>query len=198
MNLNYFIVPKDSDCPPYAYWDDAFSREELDLLQRRAAQAGIDAAVGGENRNAVVPDIRRSKISWVKCTSDTLWLFDRLSSVISELNSKFYRFELKGFGEDLQLTNYNEEDSGTYGWHIDRGDSKNRVRKLSAVLQLSEPGEYEGGDLEILYSSPDPIAVEKKRGRLVIFPSYAIHRVTPVLRGTRQSLVVWLFGEPLR
>lgn len=200
MNINYHIVPRDTDCPPFAFWDDGFTRQELDELQMRASTSAIQASVGGGNgaENVVNDDIRRSSISWVSSTQESVWLFDRLSILISTLNSKFYRFDLRGFGENIQLTNYDSRENGTYNWHIDRGGSNSSVRKMSAVLQLSEPGEYDGGELELLHTTPDPIRVEKKRGRLIIFPSYTIHRVTPVTKGTRQSLVVWLYGDPLR
>lgn len=200
MNINYTIVPKDNECPPFAYWDDGFTREELDFLQTKARGSTTAARVGlgDQGGDGVNAEVRRSEITWVKSNQDTLWIFDKLSYIISSLNSRFYRFDLRGFAEDLQLTNYDSRVSGMYDWHVDRGGINASVRKMSAVLQLSEPGEYEGGELEILHQSPSPIKVEKKRGRLVIFPSYTIHRVTPVTLGTRQSLVVWIYGDPLR
>lgn len=200
MNINYFVIPRDNECPPFAYKDDIFTRDELDLLQRRALASNISGLIGGPKGagNFLSHEVRRSKISWLPCNRETIWVFDKLSSAISSLNHNFYRFDITGFCEELQLTNYDHVDNGMYGWHIDRGDGRLGVRKLSAVVQLSEPGEYEGGDLEVLHTTPDPIKIEKKRGKLVIFPSYTIHRVTPVTKGTRQSLVAWLFGAPLR
>jgi PKHD-type hydroxylase len=65
------------------------------------------------------------------------------------------------------------------------------------VLQLSDPDEYEGGNLEIL-SSREPTVIEKKKGLVSVFPSYILHRVTPVTSGVRKTLVVWTTGPKFR
>jgi PKHD-type hydroxylase len=195
MKIFYEFAPFDTPCPPYAYWDDGFSREELDILQNKAREADLIARVG-HNVGAVSEDLRRSKITWLNFETDTEWVYERLSGLICKLNRDYYGFDLKGFGELFQLTNYSSDYTGTYDWHIDRGNRN--VRKMSAVLQLSEPGEFVGGELQLLHTSDVPFNVEKKRGRLVIFPSHTIHRVTPVTKGSRQSLVSWICGEPLR
>lgn len=199
MNLQLKIIPFDNDSPAFAFQDDIFSREELNILQGIAKSANTPAEVGLFSENANVDaSIRRSKIKWVGVNQNSFWFFQRLSSVISRLNSQFYNYDIDGFGEDIQFTNYESGDAGMYNWHIDRGGKGSFVRKLSVVMQLSEPGEYEGGELQLLENRDKPIVVEKIRGRLIIFPSYTIHRVTPVTVGSRQSLVAWLCGPPLR
>jgi PKHD-type hydroxylase len=70
-------------------------------------------------------------------------------------------------------------------------------RKLSLILQLSDATEYEGGELQLKDSS-DHTAVERKKGHLIAFPSYLLHRVTPVTKGIRRSLVVWISGPAFR
>jgi PKHD-type hydroxylase len=70
-------------------------------------------------------------------------------------------------------------------------------RKLSLVLQLTDPSEYEGGNLQVLIGS-EPLNVEKRRGLICAFPSFTIHQVTEVTKGSRQSLVVWLSGPPFK
>lgn len=201
MSVYYNFVPFDNPSPPFAYWDDGFTRQELDVLQNLAINSTTEARIGGvSGGNTVDYNTRRSKVTWLSLDEkkELEWVFGKLSFLITKLNSQFYRYELKGFGEHLQLTNYDSEYLGTYDWHIDRGNETGKVRKMSAVLQLTEPGEYEGGNLQLLYTNPDPITVEKKRGKLVIFPSHTIHRVSPVTQGSRQSLVAWICGEPLR
>lgn len=180
--------------PPFAYWDDAFSREELDLLQGIARSAEASATVGAGSLNN---DLRRSKVRWLSLTSEFEWIYEKLGAIVGTLNSQFFRFDISGFGEDIQMTNYEAGDLGTYGWHND-GSNKGVVRKMSLVVQLSHPGEHEGGDLQIMHSNLDPITVEKARGRVALFPSYKLHRVTPVTAGSRQSLVCWLTGPSLR
>jgi PKHD-type hydroxylase len=194
----YKIIPCMNECPPYAFWDDFLTREQLDMLQIRAQQSTLDASIGGENGFKVDVGYRRTKINWLPFSPDTGWVFERIGDIVSKLNSRFYRFDIDGFGEQIQLSNYNSNEAGTYDWHIDSGALGEKVRKMSVVVQLSEPGEYEGGELQILHTSDRPLTIEKKRGRLIMFPSYTIHKVTPVTAGSRQTLVAWLFGNPLR
>ena len=85
------------------------------------------------------------------------------------------------------------EDEGYYDWHVDMGPGKAN-RKLSLVCQLSDPSEYEGGELQI--HTGQIHTVEKKKGLVVIFPSYLLHCVTPVTSGKRQTLVLWIEGPP--
>jgi PKHD-type hydroxylase len=90
-----------------------------------------------------------------------------------------------------------ESDNSHYDWHQDiNPNTFNSPRKFSLVLQLSDPSEYEGGNLEIF--SDKIHVVEKKRGMVVGFPSYMPHRVTPVVSGIRKSLVIWVCGPPFR
>lgn len=199
MNLQFKFIPRENNCPVYAYYDNIFSREELDKLQHIAKSAEIPAVVGMQpGQSELNTGIRRSKIKWAGLNQDTFWFFQKLSVAITRLNCDFYNYDIDGFGEDIQFTNYESNDSGTYDWHIDRGSKGDFVRKISIIMQLSEPGEYEGGELQLLENSDKPITVEKIRGRLIIFPSHTIHRVTPVTVGNRQSLVAWLCGPPLR
>jgi PKHD-type hydroxylase len=82
-----------------------------------------------------------------------------------------------------------------YGWHQDYGGEISR--KLSLVLQLSDPSEYEGGNLQVKTSS-EPQTVKKQRGFIAAFPSYVLHQVTPVTKGNRQSLVAWVSGPQFK
>jgi len=189
----YPITPRAVRYEPYAWMDKVFSDEELRGLQERARRADSSARVGGAN--GVDPNVRRSTVDWVANTPENGWLFAKLSGVAADLNAQFYGFDLFGFGEALQLTNYSHEDHGMYGWHQDF--SSGVSRKLSLVLQLSDPSEYEGGNLEIMAGSA-PLPVTKQRGLIVAFPSFSLHQVTPVVRGTRQSLVAWASGPAFR
>ena len=113
------------------------------------------------------------------------------------MNGQFFDLDLYGFVEDLQYTTYNSVEEGHYDWHMDKGNLNSSPRKLSMVLQLSDPTEYEGGDLEFMMSK-DPIKATKQKGIIYTFPSYILHRVTPVTAGTRKTLVVWLAGPKFK
>lgn len=189
----YPITPRATPFEPYAWVDGVFSPEELDRLQSQARNATQAARVGGFA--SANPDIRRSNVDWLKPTPESQWVFERLAAAAGDMNAKFYRFDLTGFGEPLQLTNYDQSDHGMYGWHQDFNGEISR--KLSVVVQLSDPSEYEGGNLEIMNGST-PLAVRKQRGLMAVFPAFNLHQVTPVTRGSRQSLVAWISGPAFK
>jgi PKHD-type hydroxylase len=122
-------------------------------------------------------------------------VFEKLSDVVSKINAEHFHFDLTGFGEALQLTNYDQSEHGMYGWHQDFGAGISR--KLSMTVQLTDPSEYEGGNLQ-MFTSNEPKSVPKRRGLIAVFPSFVLHQVTPVTQGSRQSLVAWVSGPPFK
>ncbi len=195
--MQHVLTPYSGPIEPFVWWDGAFSEEQLDWLQKQAKNADKRASVGGDPDREHLDKIRRSNVDWITKNNDTSWIFEKLSHVVSSLNSQYYKFDLTGFGEALQLTTYDYTDQGMYGWHQDYGGSTSPSRKLSLVLQLTDPSEYDGGNLQIM-TSGNPINVRKQRGLISVFPSYIVHQVTPVTRGSRQSLVSWITGPAFR
>ena len=167
------------------------TEQELDWLQQKAKEATKEAQVGRDG-GKVDDQIRRSELNWLGNTEETHWVFEKLSNVVSSLNADYFGFDLTGFGEALQLTNYHEARQGHYKWHQDFGGG-GVSRKLSLVLQLSNPSDYEGGELQIL-NSGEPTSIHKERGLITVFPAWTLHQVTPVVKGTRQTLVTWVSG----
>ena len=103
---------------------------------------------------------------------------------------------MQDFDENIQFTEYDSAYDGYYDWHIDTGGKElSSNRKLSMSVQLSDPSEYEGGELQVVKETN---VLKKNRGSAFIFPSYLLHRVTPVTKGTRYSLVCWISGHPFR
>ena len=194
--MEHLLTPFSSDINHSAWWDDGFTEEELDWLQGEARKADQTAHIRGPDTSCVDNSTRRSTVKWISSSENTRWIFKKLAHIVSDLNANVFRFDLTGFGEPLQLTNYNEENQGLYKWHQDFGN-QNVSRKLSLVLQLSDPSEYEGGELQLL-AQKEPIVVRKKRGLITVFPAWTLHQVTPVIRGSRQSLVAWVSGAPFR
>lgn len=190
----YNLTPHTGNHTAWAYWDNAFSNSELDFLQNEAKKSSQIGTTGSVNQEAVT-DLRRSNIEWLELNENTEWVYRKLSEVASELNANCFRLQLSGFGEPLQLTNYNSENLGMYGWHCDFGAKVSR--KLTLALQLSDPSEFEGGNLQ-LFTGGAPINIPKRRGLIAAFPSFVLHQVQPVTQGTRQSLVAWISGEPFR
>ncbi len=195
--MQYMLTPYSEPIESFVWWENVFSEQELNWLQEQAIKADQRAQVGGNPNTENLIKIRRSLISWLNFNKDIEWLFQKLSHVVSSINSQFYRFDLTGFGEAIQLTNYDQSENGMYGWHQDYGGRRSPSRKLSLVLQLTDPSNYEGGNLQINVGG-DVINIRKQRGLVVVFPSYQLHQVTPVTQGSRQSLVAWISGPAFK
>jgi len=194
--MEHLVTPYTKRIEPFAWWEGAFNEEQLNWLQDQTKKASQKALVGGQKLGETISEIRRSKLNWLSKNNENSWVFENLAHVVSSLNASFFRFDLTGFGEKLQLTNYNESEQGMYTWHQDFGN-EGPSRKLSLVLQLSEPDDYEGGELQLL-NSKTPTCIEKKRGLITVFPSWTLHQVTPVTKGNRQTLVTWVSGTPFK
>jgi len=120
------------------------------------------------------------------------WLYRRVWETVQEFNPRFFCIDLSGIEGNIEIARYDAEDRSFYDWHTDVSAHAPR-RKLSISVQLSRPEDYEGGDLELLFR-PEPHALERARGTIIAYPSFAVHRVAPVTRGTRWSLVAWIEG----
>ena len=144
--------------------------------------------------------IRRSEIKWIDNYNEDfveVWAF--MERKFQEANANAFGVDIS-FLKSLQFTTYNSNNIGHYDWHEDIVWDSNNVldRKLSMVIQLTDPNDYEGGDLEFsLGESPNKEEL-KKRGTIIVFPSFVKHRVTPVTKGVRNSLVAWMEGPKWR
>ena len=187
-------MPEFTGLEPFTTWDGAFMPAELDaIIAYGDALARDDAGimdVAGQTDS-----IRNTRISWIEESQETLWIFQKLVGATSSINQQAYHFDLAAL-ESLQYTVYHAGEGSHYGWHVDQGRTPTR-RKLSLVLQLSAPSDYEGCDLQIFASSQIDTA-PKTRGTLIAFPSYTLHRVTPITAGIRKSLVMWCSGPRFR
>jgi PKHD-type hydroxylase len=193
--MQHVLTPYATPLQPFVWWEDGFTEQELNWLQEQAIKANQRAQVGGDPQGADLANIRRSHISWLGKNQDNAWVFQKLGHIASALNAQHFKFDLTGFGEPIQLTNYDQAEQGMYGWHQDYNAQASR--KLSLVLQLTDPSQYEGGNLQVI-TGIQPQTVRKQRGLVVAFPSYVLHQVTPVTSGSRQSLVVWATGPAFR
>lgn len=176
----------------WAYWEKAFTDEEC---QKIIAIGNNKVHQKGTTKGASRQSIRNSQVAWLYASDDLIWAFRRMTDIVMALNDKFFQFDLFGAAEGFQFTKY-EAPGGKYGRHIDCGTNM-LVRKLSFTLQLSNPDDYDGGDL-CLFTDEEPTKMRRERGYVVLFPSFMLHEVTPVTRGTRYSLVSWLTGKPFK
>jgi len=172
-------------------WADVFTPEECDSI----IEVGRSATLCRATTTGSEDDPRRdSSVAFLYPDEMTGWIFRKLAGAIVATNA-FFGFDLTQMMEGIQFTEYRAPGQN-YGWHVDAGPSVS-IRKLSLVVQLTDPDEYEGGELE-LNPHGDGLIMGKVRGRAYAFPSWTLHRVKPMVTGTRHSLVVWVTGPAFR
>jgi PKHD-type hydroxylase len=180
--------------PPYVFFEKFFSNDECDYIIDIGERCNFfDSGVAYEPNSIN----RRSKNSWIENNFESEWIYRRLEDICRYENSTKFMFELSGFYEYLQYTVYSGDSGDFYKSHRDSGYGMLSIRKLSIVVMLSHPQEYEGGNLE-LFIADNYVPMPKEKGSIIIFPSYEWHRVTEVTKGKRRSLVSWISGPPLR
>ena len=173
------------DITAYYWFKQYFSKDEIKKIYDLAAKQSYEKATtfGADD------DYRRSKIKWLSFSEETEWIYQKLVSAMAEANREEFGFDWDGATEAIQFTAYESGDKGHYDWHMDIGDV-NQNRKISAVVLLND--NYDGGQLQI---DGKDLAETVGVGNVIIFPSYLLHKVEEVTRGTRNSLVVWGIGE---
>jgi len=177
------------DITAYYWFKEAFSKEEIKKVYELAKEYPEQEATtfGAED------DYRRSKIRWMGFDDKTEWIYQKLVNCMAEANDAEFGFDWDGATEAIQFTTYESGDKGHYDWHMDIGDV-NQNRKISAVVLLND--NYDGGKLHIDGKDLDETV---GAGNVIIFPSFLLHKVEEVTRGTRNSLVIWGIGEePLK
>jgi PKHD-type hydroxylase len=180
----------------YYYFTNVFTEQELEqIIEIGESQPKIKATTVGEDTSLEVSDYRVSDIAWLSNNPKTSWVYDRISDLAIKANSEMWNFDIWDFQDDLQYTSY-YGNGGHYDWHADLGVGISN-RKLSVVLQLSNADEYEGGELQ-MNTGGSILNVPKEKGLICFFPSFVLHRVTPLSSGLRRSLVTWLCGANLR
>jgi PKHD-type hydroxylase len=171
---------------------DAFSGEECDrIVALGAAGRPRPAPVYGAAGEEVDPAVRNVLTSRPARSDETSWLYDRLDALFAEAGEAL-GLPVGPISEEVQILRY---DPGSHFmlWHTDAGLDAQDRRRISVSVELSEPGDYEGGLLEIV---PDTFhrPHAPRRGSARFFPSRALHHVTPVTSGTRHALVIWTGG----
>ena len=186
-----------TDCVErWAYCNEVFSKEECEnIIKIGKSNSLYKAKTVDELNTGKTTGVRDSNIVFLNPTPEIEFVYKRLTDIILRLNSTYFDFDLFGFTESLQFTEY-EAPTGHYGSHVDKLHG-GVIRKLSIVVQLTEETSYTGGDLEIL-DSCEPEKLSRKQGDILVFPSYTSHRVTPVTTGTRYSLVGWISGKQFK
>lgn len=183
----------------FIVWENAFTAPELDAIVMLGNSLKLDrAGVSYEDRSGGDDDpIRSTRTAWMARDAASGWIYDRLERIVRTLNEQVYHYDLVGFSDPFQYTVYDGAQGDHFGWHVDQQEAR-FPRKISFSLQLSGADAYEGCDLEIFNGNREPAPVPRDRGLLIVFPSYAMHRVTPIRTGSRKALVFWAAGPHFR
>tara|TARA_R110000824_G_scaffold395778_2_gene596695 strand:+ start:129 stop:701 length:573 start_codon:yes stop_codon:yes gene_type:complete len=172
--------------------DPVFTPEQCqDIINMGRSQKKETAKLINED-GTVNTDIRISNVSWIPF-SKLPPMYERLKNFIYTVNNNHFGYDGICLNETAQYTEYSK--GCFYNWHTDSalsGDREPPVRKISMTCLLSHESEFEGGDLQLINEKSN---IKLKQGHAIFFSSFIRHRVTPIEKGNRKSLVVW-FGGP--
>lgn len=183
---------------PVVFFDNVFTPEQCNQISEMYNKNLDEANIYSKLPEVTDHDYRQSDVNFFNKDETNHWIFDITNDYLEQVNAQFFQFDLYGY-DCFQYTEYNID--GKYDYHTDLLYGSHVVngftRKLSGSLILNDPSEYEGGKLEFL-TNRDPFSYDQPLGRFFVFPSFMMHRVTPVISGVRKSLVVWVCGPHWR
>ena len=202
--------------PSWYYSDEGFNQKEVDKIkQLKDVYTFKRGTTFGKSSETTDSNTRESEIFWIQENRETEWIYNRISWHVNKANREQWRFELHSM-EQIQYSRYvgsdvltikdklglrshrdNNQQDGHYDWHTDIGKGGRSNRKISVVVQLVNKRKYSGGKL-LTWDGNGEIQHGQAEGSIVIFPSFILHKVTPVTTGTRESLVVWCHGPTFR
>lgn len=196
MNLLNLPIPH-LPLEPFVAWGGGFTDEELERVVKLGELCEFQKGrVGGspvEHAGVVNEETRVTDVAFIEPAERSQWLYKKIGALVAHVNHEKYGFDLEQM-QPLQYSKYNV--GGHYHWHTDSGPNMPSHRKLSIIVALNAPSEYEGGDLELNGGGDHEKAVRIRleKGHMIAFPSYVPHRVTPVTFGVRLTLVGWMVG----
>lgn len=186
------------------------THEKCDELieQITTTEEVVTGGVGGEcGEAAIIPEIRVTEEWYLfdqpdnrlrpdKCNKDWKWLQDKIHQVVKIVNQGVFHFDIEGADDELKLIKYHQ--GGFYGWHTDFNAGTCSVRKLVGIVQLTDPSEYEGGDVQFGIQDKDTkewYTMNKLKGSLTLFPAFLCHNVVPVSKGKRYVIQELFIGD---
>ena len=160
-------------------------------LKSEEAKVGMGKRPGG----GYDPDKRITTISWIPF-KEMPEMYRDIEKTMLQANNNHFGFDGMRLTEPAQFTHY--PTGGFYQWHMDNdvvGKHQPPIRKISMTLLLSPENEFEGGELEFMSKGK---TAKLKQGQAIFFASWLQHRVKPVTKGERKSLVMWFGGPPFK
>ena len=172
--------------------------EELDTEDLEDGQLVGDYEEGIINKNVRRTLNKDIIFDRYKKPFDDTNLFNRVESALKIANIQYFNYDVEGI-DKLRFLKYGI--GGRYEWHTDYGRHECSMRKLTGIIQLSDSDEYEGGDFEFGLTDTEGSGLLKgnrDKGCLLVFPSFLSHRVAPLTKGKRYSIITWLEGDTFR
>ena len=178
----------------HPYYYEQLNNEDLKEITEYISNLSDDDYNHHEFEHANIKQYRSCEIHYPKI-SNLPYIIGK--KIFRSINERYYQYDLDDVFE-FQLIKYYE--GGNYNWHCDYGVSMGEGidRKLSMTMQLSDPNDYEGGELELADYANRIQIMEKYQGRVLVFDSKVAHKVCPVTSGKRIALVGWASGPQLR
>ena len=168
------------------------------IINAGRSEPKVNAQVGNERgiKGGVIDTkTRTSYISWIPFKKMPE-MYKDIEKIMKQTNGNHFGFDGMTLTEYAQYTEYPE--GGFYDWHVDNDVNFKHeppVRKISMTCLLSHESEFEGGDLELIKEGK---IAKLKQGQIIFFASFIRHRVAPVIKGVRKSLVMWFGGTPFK
>tara|TARA_Y100001947_G_C10256859_1_gene268287 strand:- start:157 stop:708 length:552 start_codon:yes stop_codon:yes gene_type:complete len=176
----------------YYYLTNAIAEKDCDnFLSQYSNNKFEEAKTGDTATREEQREYRQSEVQWLQPNNvivRAIW------SYVIDINTQHFKVNLTGY-EGVQFTKY-KANGDNYKWHKDTLEKHDKTqRKLSVVVQLSKPEDYKGGELQLFNGMKEPEELPiKNQGSLIVFKSEEWHQVTPVVEGTRYSIVMWVNG----
>lgn len=198
---------------PVCWYMTQLPIEIIDIIEKDIAQYNSDLQASEVAGNQLNSDIRNSKNSWIPTSH---WVAGWIWYYVSKINQENFLYDITDIdGGTLQYTQYSEGEY--YGWHTDQdvpsyykpklkpnSESSSSedvinlqgeyIRKLSFTIQLSDPEDYAGGEVQFLNNEGGTFFAPKQKGTIIVFDSRVLHRVRKIKFGTRKSIVGWCVG----
>ena len=186
----------------WCFYESKLTKQTCEHIIQFSLETKPEEAVVGVDGEMKTHEMRKSVVRFLDMKNPKLeQLNDLLWKLAIQANEKYFNFHISKL-DYVQVAEYDESYGGKYGKHHDvfwiNNDPKYH-RKISAIVQLTDPSEYEGGDFEFfnLVNFPDK-DILRKQGTILFFPSFLEHQATPVTKGKRHSLAAWFDGPKWR
>jgi len=181
---------RDAIFEKYYISDELFNKKEIKKIEKSVKNIEFSKSeTVSEDKD---DEYRVSNVKWIPFEND--WIYNKIWKQAMSANAELWGFDIIGFKDEAQYTQYTAPD-GKYDFHLDINGAGINHRKISVICSLTD--DYEGGCVEFK-TGRDVHPVSLRAGQAIFFPSFYLHRVLPVTKGVRKSLVQWISGEPYK